>query len=129
MVIHPPTMFLGFASMVVPFAYAIAGLWQKRYKEWVQPAISYSLFAVMVLGTGIIMGSFWAYESLNFDGFWAWDPVENVSFVPWVFGAAFLHGIIIQTTRASFARGNLLLGGLPFIALNVTRRLLIRRAP
>jgi cytochrome c-type biogenesis protein CcmF len=50
MVIHPPTLFLGFASMIVPFAYAIAGLWQKRYKEWVQPAISYALFAVMVLG-------------------------------------------------------------------------------
>ena len=59
-------------------------LWQKRYKEWVQPAISYSLFAVMILGTGVIMGSFWAYESLNFDGFWAWDPVENAALIPWL---------------------------------------------
>jgi cytochrome c-type biogenesis protein CcmF len=95
MVIHPPTLFLGFASMVVPFAYAVAGLWQKRYKEWVQPAISYSLFAVMVLGTGIIMGSFWAYESLNFGGFWAWDPVENASLIPWLTLIAAVHVLIV----------------------------------
>jgi cytochrome c-type biogenesis protein CcmF len=95
MVIHPPTLFLGFASMVVPFAYAIAGLWQKRYKEWVQPAISYSLFAVMVLGTGVIMGSFWAYESLNFGGFWAWDPVENAAIIPWLTLIGAVHVLIV----------------------------------
>jgi cytochrome c-type biogenesis protein CcmF len=95
MVIHPPTLFLGFASMVVPFAYAIAGLWQKRYKEWIQPAISYSLFAIMVLGTGIIMGSFWAYESLTFGGFWAWDPVENASLIPWLTLVGALHVMIV----------------------------------
>jgi len=95
MVIHPPTLFLGFASMVVPFAYAIAGLWQKKYKEWIQPAISYSLFSVMVLGTGIIMGSFWAYESLNFNGFWAWDPVENASVIPWLTLIAAVHVLIV----------------------------------
>lgn len=95
MVIHPPTLFLGFASMIVPFGYAIAGLWQKRYKEWVQPALSYSLFAVMVLGTGIIMGSFWAYESLNFGGFWAWDPVENASMIPWLTLIGAVHVLIV----------------------------------
>ncbi len=95
MVIHPPTLFLGFASMVVPFAYAIAGLWQRRYKEWVQPAISYSLFSVMVLGTGIIMGAFWAYESLNFGGYWAWDPVENASILPWITMIGALHVLIV----------------------------------
>src|SRR3546814_18858484 len=83
MVIHPPTLFLGFASMIVPFAYAFAGLWQKRYSEWVKVAMPWSLFAVMILGVGIIMGSFWAYEALNFGGFWAWDPVENASILPW----------------------------------------------
>lgn len=95
MVIHPPTLFLGFASMVIPFAYAIAGLWQKRYKEWVQPAISYALFAVMILGTGIIMGSFWAYESLNFGGYWAWDPVENASLIPWLTLVGAVHVMIV----------------------------------
>jgi len=94
MVIHPPTLFLGFASMVVPFAFAIAGLWQKRYKEWITPVMPWALFAVMVLGTGIIMGSFWAYEALNFGGFWAWDPVENASLIPWLTLIAAVHVII-----------------------------------
>ncbi|WP_175635728.1 heme lyase CcmF/NrfE family subunit [Pedobacter ghigonis] len=94
MVIHPPTLFLGFASMVVPFAYGIAGLWQKRYKEWIKPAMPWTLFAVMVLGTGIIMGSFWAYEALNFGGFWAWDPVENASLIPWLTLIGAVHVMI-----------------------------------
>ncbi len=94
MVIHPPTLFLGFASMVVPFAYAIAALWQKRYKEWVKPVLPWVSFAVMILGTGIIMGSFWAYEALNFGGFWAWDPVENASIIPWLTLIGGLHVII-----------------------------------
>ncbi|WP_316798054.1 cytochrome c biogenesis protein CcsA [Pedobacter frigidisoli] len=94
MVIHPPTLFLGFASMVVPFAYAVAGLWQRRYKEWIKPAMPWTLFAVMVLGTGIIMGSFWAYEALNFGGFWAWDPVENASLIPWLTLIGAVHVMI-----------------------------------
>ncbi len=94
MVIHPPTLFLGFASMIVPFAYAIGGLWEKRYSEWVKPALPWSLFAVMILGTGIIMGSFWAYEALNFGGFWAWDPVENASIIPWLTLIAGVHVLI-----------------------------------
>jgi cytochrome c-type biogenesis protein CcmF len=95
MVIHPPTLFLGFASMIVPFAYAIAGLWQKRYKEWVPAALPYSLFAMMILGTGIIMGAFWAYESLSFGGFWAWDPVENASIIPWLILVGAVHVMIV----------------------------------
>ena len=94
MVIHPPTLFLGFASMVVPFAYGIAALWQRRYKEWIQPVMPWALFAVMILGTGIIMGSFWAYEALNFGGFWAWDPVENASIIPWLTLIAGIHVMI-----------------------------------
>ncbi|WP_432713784.1 cytochrome c biogenesis protein CcsA [Pedobacter sp.] len=94
MVIHPPTLFLGFASMVVPFAYAIAGLWLRKYKEWVKPAMPWALFAVMILGTGIIMGSFWAYEALNFGGFWAWDPVENASIIPWLMLIGGVHVMI-----------------------------------
>ncbi len=94
MVIHPPTLFLGFASMIVPFAYAAAGLWSRRYKEWMGPGLPWALFAVMILGAGIIMGSFWAYEALNFGGFWAWDPVENVSIIPWFTLIAAVHVIL-----------------------------------
>ncbi|HET8829477.1 MAG TPA: cytochrome c biogenesis protein CcsA, partial [Pelobium sp.] len=94
MVIHPPTLFLGFASMIVPFAYAVGGLWEKRYGDWIKPAMSWALFAVMILGTGIIMGSFWAYEALNFGGFWAWDPVENASIIPWLTLIAGVHVMI-----------------------------------
>ncbi|WP_207425474.1 heme lyase CcmF/NrfE family subunit [Pedobacter sp. SYSU D00535] len=94
MVIHPPTLFLGFASMIVPFAYAIGGLWEKRFKEWPTTALPWALFAVMILGAGIIMGSFWAYEALNFGGFWAWDPVENASIIPWLTLIAAVHVIL-----------------------------------
>lgn len=94
MVIHPPTLFLGFGAMIVPFAYAAAGLWQKRYKEWMGPGLPWALFAVMTLGAGIIMGSFWAYEALNFGGFWAWDPVENASIIPWLTLIAAVHVMI-----------------------------------
>ena len=94
MVIHPPTLFLGFAAMIVPFGYAAAGLWTRRYKEWMTPGLPWALFAVMILGAGIIMGSFWAYEALNFGGFWAWDPVENVSIIPWFTLIAAVHVIL-----------------------------------
>ncbi len=92
MIIHPPTLFLGFAATLVPFAYAVAGLWKKEYTAWIKPALPWTFFAITVLGTGILMGGAWAYESLSFGGFWAWDPVENASLVPWItlVGAAHL---------------------------------------
>ncbi len=109
MVIHPPTLFLGLASTVVPFAYAIAGLWQKRYKDWVSQAIPYALFSAMILGTGVIMGSLWAYESLNFGGFWAWDPVVNASIFPWLTMVGGLHVLIVyKNTGHSYFTATLL---------------------
>jgi len=84
MVIHPPTLFLGFAATLVPFAYALAGLWKKDKLGWIAPALPWTFFGIMVLGTGILMGGAWAYEALSFGGFWAWDPVENASLVPWI---------------------------------------------
>lgn len=95
MVIHPPVLFLGFAAVTVPFAFAFAGLWTRKYTEWVKPAIPYSLFATMVLGAGILMGGAWAYEALSFGGFWAWDPVENASLIPWLITLAGLHLLVV----------------------------------
>lgn len=99
MTIHPPTLFLGFASTLVPFAYAIAGLWTKKYTEWMKPALPWTFFGVMILGTGILMGGAWAYEALSFGGFWAWDPVENSSLVPWLTFVGAAHVMVIQKNR------------------------------
>lgn len=95
MTIHPPTLFLGFASTLVPFSYAIAGLWTKQYRDWLKPALRWALFSAGILGTGILMGGAWAYEALSFGGYWAWDPVENMSLVPWIIMIAGLHTNLI----------------------------------
>lgn len=94
MVIHPPTLFLGFATTVIPFVYCIAGLWLKKYRDWVRPALPWALFSGAVLGLGILMGGYWAYETLNFGGYWNWDPVENAVYVPWLFLVAAIHVMI-----------------------------------
>jgi len=99
MTIHPPTLFLGFAATLVPFAYAIAGLWKKQYVEWTKPALPWTFFAVMILGTGILMGGAWAYEALSFGGFWAWDPVENSSLVPWLTLVGAAHVMVVHKNR------------------------------
>lgn len=91
MTIHPPTLFLGFASTIVPFGFAMAGLWLREHKEWLKPALKWSLFSGAILGTGILMGGAWAYEALSFAGYWAWDPVENTSLVPWLVLVAGIH--------------------------------------
>lgn len=91
MTIHPPTLFLGFASTLVPFAYAIAGLWTREHQDWLKPALPWALFSGAILGLGILMGGAWAYEALSFGGYWAWDPVENSSLVPWITLVAGIH--------------------------------------
>ena len=95
MVIHPPTLFLGFATTLVPFAFCIAGLWKRRYEDWVKPTLPWALFSAAVLGLGIIMGAVWAYETLNFGGYWNWDPVENAVYVPWLVLVAAIHTLLI----------------------------------
>ena len=101
MVIHPPTLFFGFAASIVPFAYAVSALWTRRYTEWVKPALPWALVGVMVLGTGIIMGGFWAYESLTFGGYWAWDPVENASLIPWLILISTVHLMLIYKSTGN----------------------------
>ena len=99
MVIHPPTVFLGFASTLVPFAYAVAGLWKKQFTEWMKPATPWAFFGVMILGLGILMGGAWAYEALSFGGFWAWDPVENSSLVPWILLVGGAHLMLVNRRK------------------------------
>lgn len=99
MTIHPPTLFLGFASTLVPFAFCMAALFNKDYKGWVKPALPWAYFSVMILGVGILMGGAWAYEALSFGGFWAWDPVENSSLVPWITMVGAAHLLLIAKNR------------------------------
>jgi cytochrome c-type biogenesis protein CcmF len=115
MVIHPPVLFMGFASTLIPFAYAIAGLWTKRYGDWTKPALPWSLFSTAVLGVGIMMGGMWAYESLSFGGYWAWDPVENASLVPWMTGVAGLHTLLIYRATGHSLRATYLFFILTFL--------------
>jgi cytochrome c-type biogenesis protein CcmF len=115
MTIHPPTLFLGFASTVIPFAYAIAGLWKKRFSEWITPALPWAFFSVMILGTGVLMGGAWAYEALSFGGFWAWDPVENASLVPWLILVGAAHLMLINRNNPQSLFATFFLTALTFI--------------
>ena len=104
MVIHPPVLFLGFSSTIVPFAYAIAGLWKRQFGDWTRVALPWTLFSACVLGTGVMMGAAWAYESLSFGGYWAWDPVENASMVPWLVLIAGLHTMLVYNATGHSLR-------------------------
>ena len=95
MVIHPPVLFLGFASTIIPFAFVLGAIWRGDQKDWMSAALPWTLFSAGALGTGIFMGGAWAYEALSFGGFWAWDPVENASLVPWLLIIAGLHTLLI----------------------------------
>lgn len=95
MTIHPPTLFLGFASVTIPFCFAMAGLWHREHLAWMKPVMPWTLFSAGILGLGILMGGAWAYEALSFGGYWAWDPVENMSLVPWIMLLAAMHGNFI----------------------------------
>ncbi len=115
-VIHPPTIFLGFGALTVPFAWAASAMLLRDPDGWVKGVRPWTLLATSILGLGLCMGGFWAYETLGWGGFWAWDPVENVSFVPWALSAVFLHGLIVQVSRGRWKAANLLWAGLPFLS-------------
>lgn len=115
MVIHPPVLFLGFASTLIPFAFAVGGLWTGRFTEWTKAALPWALFSAAVLGLGIMMGAAWAYESLNFGGYWAWDPVENASLVPWLVLVAGIHTLLIYRHTGNALRSTNLFFILSFL--------------
>ncbi len=117
MVIHPPTLFLGFATTLVPFSFCIAGLWLKRYREWVRPALPWALFGGAVLGLGILMGGYWAYETLNFGGYWNWDPVENAVYVPWLILIAAIHTMITYKNSETALKASVILVVTVFILI------------
>ncbi len=117
MVIHPPTLFLGFALTVIPFSYCIAGLWLKKFSDWIRPALPWTLVGCGVLGLGILMGGYWAYETLNFGGYWNWDPVENAVYVPWLIMVASLHTMITYKNSETALKASIILVISVFIAI------------
>ena len=117
MVIHPPILFLGFASTVIPFSFAMGGLMTKKYGDWVKPALPWALFSACILGVGVMMGGAWAYESLSFGGYWAWDPVENASLVPWLVLVAGIHTLLIYKSTGRSLQTSFFLIALSFILI------------
>lgn len=110
MAIHPPTLYLGYVGFTVPFAFAIAALVTKDTGSlWVRSIRRWTLIAWLFQSGGIILGGWWAYQELGWGGYWAWDPVENASFMPWLTGTAFLHSIIIQEKKGMLKTWNMIL--------------------
>ncbi len=109
MTIHPPILFTGFSSFVVPFAIACAALWKRDYDGWVKPVLPWVVFSTAIQATGFIMGGVWAYKVLGWGGYWGWDPVENGSLIPWLANIALLHGLLVQRVTGSLRRTNFFL--------------------
>jgi len=110
MVIHPPVMFCAFSMAGVPFAIAMAAMAMKDYKGWINIAFPFVALTSVLFFAANVMGGFWAYRTLGWGGYWAWDPVENTSFVPWIASLALIHGMIIEKRSGALRRVNLLLG-------------------
>ena len=115
MAIHPPTLYIGWISLTIPFAFAVAALLSGRIgSDWIHRSRRWMLFSWIVLTIGITLGGNWAYRELGWGGYWAWDPVENASFMPWILGTAYLHSVMIQEKRNMLKLWNILLITLAF---------------
>jgi cytochrome c-type biogenesis protein CcmF len=100
MMIHPPMLYTGYVGFSIPFAFAVGALIARRTgADWIRATRRFALVAWTFLGTGILLGALWSYSELGWGGYWAWDPVENASLMPWLVGTAFLHSIMVQEKR------------------------------
>src|SRR3989304_3048384 len=110
MVIHPPMLYLGFVSFVIPYAFAMAALITGRTDDrWIRITRRWSLWAWLFLSFGLVLGGRWAYDVLGWGGYWGWDPVEIAAFMPWLTGTAFLHSVMIQEKRGLLKHWNMIL--------------------
>ena len=108
MVVHPPMLYLGYISITIPFAFAVAALMSRRLDTgWIHAIRRWTLVSWLFLSIGITLGMWWAYVELGWGGYWAWDPVENASLLPWLTMTAFLHSVMIQEKRGMLKRWNL----------------------
>jgi len=117
MMIHPPILFVGFAMMTIPYCFAMAALWKRKYNEWIHPALPWTLGANVALLTAIFLGGYWAYVTLSFGGYWAWDPVENASFVPWLLGTAGIHTMVIQKKSSTSQKASIVFAILAYVTI------------
>src|SRR5215208_5822189 len=116
MAIHPPNLYLGYVATTIPFAFAIAALITRKLDaEWLGVVRRWALVSWFFLTVGITLGMWWAYVELGWGGYWAWDPVENASFLPWLTGTAFLHSIMIQEKRGMLRKWNVTLVVVTFL--------------
>jgi len=116
MVMHPPTLFLGYVGFTVPFAFAIAALIKKRIDpQWIITTRRWTIFSWLFLTLGNLLGAKWAYVELGWGGYWAWDPVENAALMPWLTATAFLHSVMIQERKGMLKVWNIVLILLTFV--------------
>ncbi|MCX7908476.1 MAG: cytochrome c biogenesis protein CcsA [Ignavibacteria bacterium] len=115
--IHPPILFLGYALLTIPFTFALTSFWKQEYDKYLKPMSFWALLGAGILALGIMLGGFWAYETLGWGGFWAWDPVENSSLVPWIFITALSHTLLLQRIKGGYIRTNFVLAWLSFLGV------------
>ncbi|RKX22061.1 MAG: hypothetical protein DRP35_02845 [Candidatus Zixiibacteriota bacterium] len=115
MVVHPPVIFIGYAMAAIPFSLAISALIINDYSSWVKKAFPWTAITALMLAGGNILGAYWAYKTLGWGGYWAWDPVENSSFIPWFIALALIHGMIIERRSGALKRTNILMAAFGFI--------------
>ncbi len=116
MALHPPNLYLGYVATAIPFAFAVAALFTRRLDaEWLGVVRRWALLSWFFLTVGIVLGMWWAYVELGWSGYWAWDPVENSSFLPWLTNTAFLHSIMIQEKRGMLRKWNVVLVVVSFL--------------
>jgi len=115
MIIHPPILFVGYAAIAFPLVLGLASLVQKDYTAWIDKALPWTILSSLTLGAGIIIGAFWAYETLGWGGYWGWDPVENSSLIPWLTILALMHGFLVQKRNGTLVKSNYLLAMISYV--------------
>jgi len=116
MIFHPPLLFLGYAGFTVPCCLALAAWLAGERRSWIAAGRNYILMSWIFLTSGIILGGWWSYMELGWGGYWAWDPVENASLIPWLMGTAFIHTAVVERRRGALMKTNVLLVSLTFLS-------------
>jgi cytochrome c-type biogenesis protein CcmF len=115
MIFHPPILFMGYAGFAIPACLALASVFSREGADWLRASRNWAILSWIYLSIGILLGAWWAYMELGWGGYWAWDPVENASLIPWLTSSAFLHTAVLGRQRSALHRTNILLIGLTLL--------------